>query len=148
MQCEMPSVNSNPEQIKEYLTKYKNIAIVGASPNPAKDSNMVTKYMIEAGYNVFPIYPKEDEILGRKVYRSLKEIPEKVDIVVVFRKPEAVNAIADAVIERGDVNVLWTQIGIVNNEAAQKAKEHGIDVVQNLCIKVEHNRLIANNSGN
>jgi len=148
MQCEMPSVNSNPEQIKEYLTKYKNIAIVGASPNPAKDSNMVTKYMIDAGYNVFPIYPKEDEILGRKVYRSLKEIPEKVDIVVVFRKPAAVSAIADAVIERGDVNVLWTQIGIVNNEAAQKAKEHGIDVVQNLCIKVEHNRLIANNSGN
>ena len=142
MQCEMPSVNSNPEQIKEYLTKYKNIAIVGASPNPAKDSNKVTKYMIEAGYNVFPIYPKEDEILGRKVYRSLKEIPEKVDIVVVFRKPNAVSAIADAVIERGDVDVLWTQLGIVNNEAAQKARDNGIKVVQNQCIKIEHHRLL------
>ncbi len=141
MECEIPSVNSNPQEIKEYLQKYKNIAIVGASPNPAKDSHKVTKYMIDAGYNVFPIYPKEDEILGQKVYRSLKDIPEKVDIVVVFRKPEAVNAIADACIQRGDVNLLWTQLGIVNNEAAKKAKEHGIDVVQNLCIKVEHNRL-------
>ena len=142
MQCEMPTVNSNPEEIKEILEKYKNIAIVGASPKPEKDSNMVTKYMIEAGYNVFPIYPKEDEILGRKVYRSLAEIEEKVDIVVVFRKPAAVAPVADAVIERGDVDVLWTQLGIVNNEAAQKAKDAGIKVVQNLCIKIEHRNLL------
>ena len=142
MQCEMPTVNSNPEEIKEILQKYKNIAIVGASPKPEKDSNIVTKYMINAGYNVFPIYPKEDEILGRKVYRSLAEIPEKVDIVVVFRKPAAVAPVADAVIERGDVDVLWTQLGIVNNEAAQKAKDAGIKVVQNLCIKIEHRNLL------
>ena len=140
MECEMPTVNSNSQEVKEYLEKYKNIAIVGASPNPQKDSNKVTKYMIEAGYNVFPIYPKEDTILGQKVYRSLKEIPHKVDIVVVFRKPNAVDAIADACIERGDVNLLWTQLGIVNNTAAQKAKDNGIDVVQNLCIKIEHKR--------
>jgi predicted CoA-binding protein len=138
----MPTVNSNPEEIKEILEKYKNIAIVGASPKPEKDSNMVTKYMIDAGYNVFPIYPKEDEILGRKVYRSLAEIPEKVDIVVVFRKPAAVSPVADAAIERGDVDVLWTQLGIVNNQAAQKAKDAGIKVVQNLCIKVEHRNLL------
>jgi len=142
MQCEMPTVNSNPEEVKEILEKYKNIAIVGASPKPEKDSNMVTKYMIDAGYNVFPIYPKEDEILGQKVYRSLKEIPHKVDIVVVFRKPAAVAPVADAVIERGDVDVLWTQLGIVNNEAAQKAKDAGIKVVQNLCIKIEHKNLL------
>ena len=144
MECEIATVNSNPQEIKEYLEKYKNIAIVGASPNPAKDSHRVTKYMIEAGYNVFPIYPKEDTILGEKVYRSLKEIPHKVDIVVVFRKPNAVDAVADACIERGDVELLWTQLGIVNNSAAQKAKEHNIDVVQNLCIKIEHNRLFGN----
>jgi len=144
MQCEMPTVNSNPQEVKEYLEKYKNIAIVGASPNPEKDSNMVTKYMINAGYNVFPIYPKEEIILGQKVYRSLKEIPHKVDIVVVFRKPNAVDAIVDACIERGDIELLWTQLGIVNNNAAQKAKEHNINVVQNLCIKIEHSRLIGN----
>ncbi len=143
MQCEMPSVNSNKEEVKEYLEKYKNIAIVGASPNPQKDSNMVTKYMIDAGYNVFPIYPKEDIILGQKVYRSLAEIPHKIDIVVIFRKPAAVSAIADAVIARGDVDLMWTQLGIVNNEAAQKVKDAGINVVQNLCIKIEHKNLIA-----
>ena len=140
MECEMPSVNSNSQEVKEYLQKYKNIAIVGASPNPEKDSNKVTKYMINAGYNVFPIYPKEDTILGQKVYRSLKEIAQKVDIVVVFRKPNAVDAIADACIERGDVDLLWTQLGIVNNEAAKRAKDHGINVVQNMCIKIEHQR--------
>ena len=142
MQCEMPTVNSNPQEVKEILKKNKNIAIVGASPKPEKDSNMVTKYMIEAGYNVFPIYPKEDKILGCKVYRSLAEIDEKIDIVVVFRKPAAIIPIANAVIERGDVNVLWTQLGIVNNEAAQKAKNAGIKVVQNLCIKIEHKKLL------
>ena len=142
MQCELPSVNSNPEEIKKYLETYKNIAIVGASPNPIKDSNKVTKYMIEAGYNVFPIYPKEDKILGQKVYRSLLDIEEKVDIVVVFRKPQAVLAVAEACIKRGDVYLLWTQLEIVNNEAAEKAKENGINVVQNLCIKVEHHHLL------
>jgi len=140
MECPLPTVNSNDEEIKKYLSEYKNIAIVGASPNPQKDSNKVTKYMIEAGYNVFPIYPKEDEILGQKVYRSLKEIDKKVDIVVCFRKPNAIDAIADACIDRGDVDVLWTQLGIVNNEAAQKARDNNIKVVQNLCIKIEHNK--------
>jgi predicted CoA-binding protein len=140
MECPLPTVNSNSEEIKNYLQKYKNIAIVGASPNPTKDSNKVTKYMIEAGYNVFPIYPKEDEILGRKVYRSLLDIEDKVDIVVVFRKPAAVTAVAEAAIKRGDVDVLWTQLGIVNNEAAKTAQENGIKVVQNLCIKIEHQR--------
>ncbi len=142
MQCEMPTVNSNPQEIKEILQKYKNIAIVGASPKPEKDSHIVTKYMIEAGYNVFPIYPKEDVILGQKVYRSLAEIPHKVDIVVVFRKPAAVMPVAEATIARGDVDVLWTQLGIVNNQAAQMAKDAGIKVVQNLCIKIEHKNLL------
>jgi predicted CoA-binding protein len=142
MQCEMPTVNSNPQEVKEILQKYKNIAIVGASPKPEKDSHIVTKYMIDAGYNVFPIYPKEDEILGQKVYRSLAEIDKKVDIVVVFRKPAAVMPVAEATIARGDVDVLWTQLGIVNNEAAKKAQDTGIKVVQNLCIKIEHRNLL------
>ncbi|WP_457605282.1 CoA-binding protein [Nitratifractor sp.] len=142
MECEFPRINSNEEEVKRYLQESKNIAVIGASPNPSKDSNMVTIYLIEHGYNVFPVYPKEEEILGRKVYRSLKEIPEPVDMVVVFRKPAAVAPIADACIERGDVKVLWTQKGIVNNEAAEKAREHGIDVVQNMCAMVEHRELL------
>ena len=142
MECEFPRVNSNPQEVEKYLRETKTIAVVGASPDSSKDSHKVTKYLIEHGYEVFPIYPKEDEILGQKVYRSLKEIEKPVDMVVVFRKPSAVSAIADACIERGDVKVLWTQKGIVNNEAAERAKEAGISVVQNMCAMVEHRELI------
>jgi predicted CoA-binding protein len=142
MECEFPRINSNEEEVKGYLSSCKNIAVVGASPNPEKDSHKVTRYLIEHGYNVFPIYPKGEDFLGHRYYRSLKEIDRPVDMVVVFRKPEAVGPIADACIERGDVKVLWTQKGIVNNAAAEKAKEHGIDVVQNMCAMVEHRELL------
>ncbi|ADV45743.1 CoA-binding protein [Nitratifractor salsuginis] len=142
MECEFPRINSNEEEVRRYLTECRRIAVVGASPNPEKDSHRVTRYLIEHDYTVYPIYPKGEEFLGQKYYRSLKEIPEPVDMVVVFRKPEAVGPIADACIERGDVKVLWTQKGIVNNEAAEKAREHGINVVQNMCAMVEHRELI------
>ncbi len=145
MECEFPTINSNPEEMREYFDKCKTIAVIGASPNPQKDSHKVTAYLINQGYRVFPVYPKEDEILGQKVYRSLAEIDEPVDMVVVFRKPEACKPIAEACIKRGDVKVLWCQIGIVNNEAAQKAKEAGIDVVQNHCAMVEHRKLVNEN---
>ncbi len=142
MECEFPRINSNEEEIKQYLSESRAIAVVGASPNPQKDSHKVTRYLIEHGYSVYPIYPKGEEFLGRKYYRSLLDIPETIDMVVVFRKAEAVGPIADACIKRGDVKVLWTQKGIVNNEAAQKAKDHGINVVQNMCAMVEHRELI------
>ncbi len=142
MECEFPRINSDEEAVKKFLQECRRIAVVGASPNPEKDSHRVTKYLMEHGYTVYPIYPKGEDFLGRRFYRSLKEIDEPVDMVVVFRKPEAVGPIADACIERGDVKVLWTQKGIVNNAAAEKAKEHGIDVVQNMCAMVEHRELI------
>jgi predicted CoA-binding protein len=91
---------------------------------------------------MIPIYPKEEEILGQKVYRNLLEIDEPVDMVVVFRKPEVVDAVVDACIKRGDVKVLWTQKGIVNNKAAEKAEAAGISVVQNQCAMVEHRNLM------
>jgi len=143
MECEMPKVNSNTDEMIEYFKTTQTIAVVGASPKPEKDSHKVAKYLLEVGYNMIPIYPKESEILGQKVYRSLKEIDQNIDMVVVFRKPDVVNAVADACIERGDVKVLWTQIGIINNEAAQKAKDAGIAVVQNYCAMVEHRELMA-----
>ena len=141
MECEFPRISSNKEEIIQYFKDTKNIAVIGASPNLQKDSHRVAKYLLEAGYKMFPVYPKEEEILGQKVYRSLLEIDEPVDMVVVFRKPEAVNAITDACIQRGDVKVLWTQIGIVNNAAAQKAKDAGIHVVQNRCAMVDHREI-------
>ncbi len=138
MECEIPRVNSNPDEMKKYFQECKTIAVIGCSPKPEKDSNKVAKYLVEVGYDMIPIYPKGDEILGQKVYKSLADIDRPVDMVVVFRKPAAVTAIADACIKRGDIKVLWTQIGIVNNEAAQKARDAGISVVQSYCAMVEH----------
>jgi predicted CoA-binding protein len=142
MECEFPRISSNKEEIIQYFKDTESIAVIGVSPDPKKDSHRVAKYLLEAGYRMIPVYPKEEEILGQKVYRSLLEIDEPVDMVVVFRKPEAVNAITDACIQRGDVKVLWTQIGIVNNAAAQKAKDAGIHVVQNQCAMVDHRELL------
>jgi predicted CoA-binding protein len=138
MECEFPRVNSNKDEIIKYFNETKTIAILGLSPDAAKDSHKVAKYLLEAGYRIIPVYPKEDEILGQKVYRSLLDIDMPVDMVVVFRKPEAVDAVADACIKRGDIKILWTQIGIVNNEAVQRAKDAGISVVQNRCAMVDH----------
>jgi len=142
MECEMPLINSNPEEMREIFESVKTIAILGLSPDESKASNMVAKYLQNAGYKIVPVYPKEDEILGEKVYRSLAEIPFKVDMVDIFRKPKAFDAIADACIARGDIDVFWGQLGLVNNEAAQKAKDAGMKVVQNYCTKLEHKALM------
>lgn len=143
MECEMPLVNSNREEMKEIFESVKTIAILGLSPDESKASNMVARYLKNAGYKIVPVYPKEEEILGEKVYRSLEEIPFEIDMVNIFRKPSAFDAIADACIRRGDIKVFWGQLGLVNNAAAQKAKDAGMKVVQNYCSKIEHQALIA-----
>ena len=142
MECEMPLVNSNPEEMREIFNTVKTIAILGLSPDESKASNIVAKYLQNAGYKIVPVYPKEDEILGEKVYRSLAEIPFEIDMVDIFRKPAAFDAVADACITRGDVKVFWGQLGLVNNAAAQKAKDAGMKVVQNYCTKLEHKALM------
>ena len=141
MECEFPSVNSNKQEIKEILESVKTIAVLGLSPDETKASHRVAKYLQEVGYKIVPVYPKEETILGEKVYRSLLEIPFNVDMVDIFRKPNALDAIADACIERGDVKVFWAQKEIVNNVAAQKAKDAGMMAVQNMCTMVEHKTL-------
>jgi predicted CoA-binding protein len=141
MECEFPTINADANEIKEIFKTVKTIAVIGLSPDPTKDSHRVAKYLKEAGYTIIPVYPKEEEILGEKVYRSLKEIPGKVDMVDIFRKPAAVAPIVDACIERGDVDVVWLQAGIVNNEAAEKARNAGMKVVQSRCAMVDHRNL-------
>jgi predicted CoA-binding protein len=143
MECEIATINSNPEETREIFNSIKTIAVLGLSPDESKASNMVAKYLQNAGYKVVPVYPKEEEILGEKVYRSLAEIPFEVDMVDIFRKPNAFDAVADACIARGDIKVFWGQLGLVNNEAAQKAKDAGMQVVQNKCAKLEHKALFA-----
>jgi predicted CoA-binding protein len=131
------------DEIKEIFESVKTIAVLGLSPDESKASHRVAKYLQEAGYKIVPVYPKEETILGEKVYRSLAEIPFEVDMVDIFRKPAAFDAIADACIERGDVKVFWGQVGLVNNAAAQKAKDAGMKVVQNQCAMVDHRNIFA-----
>lgn len=141
MDCEFPSINSNPEQIKKIFASVKTIAIIGLSPDTSKASNKVAKYLQAQGYKIIPVYPKEETILGEKVYRSLKEITERVDMVDIFRKPAFLQTVAEEAIARKDVKIFWAQLGIVNNEAAKKAQAAGMQVVQNKCTLVEHRNL-------
>ena len=96
--------------------------------------------MQNAGFKIVPIYPKEDEILGEKVYRSLSEIPFDIDIVDIFRKPDAIAKVVDEVLvlKMRKIKTVWFQLGLSNNEAAQKALDNGLKVVQNKCTKIEH----------
>ena len=143
MECEFPTVNSNMDEVKEIFDSVKTIAVLGLSPDESKDSHRVAKYLQAQGYKIVPIYPKGETILGEKVYNSLADIPFAVDMVDVFRKAAALDAIADACIARGDVKVFWAQKGIVNNEAAKKAQDAGMRVVQNQCTMVDHRNLQA-----
>lgn len=141
MECEFPTVNSKNEEILDIFKNTKTIAIAGLSPDSDKASNMVAVYLQNAGFKIVPVYPKEETILGEKVYRTISEIPFKIDMVDIFRKPDAISSIVDEAIQRGDVDTVWFQLGLVNNEAALKAKEAGLRVVQNKCTKIEHRNL-------
>ena len=141
MECEFPTVNASSDEIRAIFNEVKTIAVVGLSPDSSKDSHHVATYLQQAGYKIVPIYPKELTILGEKAYPSLADVPFAIDMVDIFRKPEALDAIADAAIARGDVKVFWSQLGVVNNAAAEKAKAAGMRVVQNKCTMVEHRKL-------
>jgi len=121
------------------LNKYKNIAMVGLSANPYRPSHFAAIYMIAEGYNIIPVNPMSKEILGRKCYPSLRDIPEPVEIVDVFRNSKDVPPVAEEAIEIG-AQVLWLQLGVINQEAALKAQQAGLEVVMDRCVKIEHAR--------
>ena len=126
--------------LRQILSSAKNIAVVGLSPDESKPSNEVAKFLIERGFNVFPVYPKFDEILGRKVYRNLMQIEGDIDIAVMFRKGEFASELVKDAVKKG-VKTLWLQLGITNDEAGAVARENGINFVQDRCIKIELQRL-------
>ncbi len=138
------------EATKEILESHSTVAVVGLSRNPSKDSYRVAEYLQSQGYRIVPVNPVAEEILGEKSYSSLLELPDElkraVGIVDIFRPPEAVPPIVDDAIklreEHGAPHVVWMQLGIVNEEAAEKARAAGIMVVMDRCIKVEHQRLL------
>jgi predicted CoA-binding protein len=131
-----PSSWANPRLIREILEDARVVAIVGISDSPSKPSFNVARYLIEQGYRVVGVNPSLDEVLGTDCYPSLEAIPEPVDVVDVFRKPDAVEAIVDEAIHLR-IPYLWLQEGVVNEEAAQKAKEAGIRVVMDRCMMHE-----------
>ncbi len=127
-------------KIRDILAYANTIAILGLSPKPERDSNMVARYLKDQGYTIIPVRPAQDEILGKKAYASLDDIKEPVDIVDVFRNPAQIVPHAHEAI-RLKPKVFWMQLNIENHEAAELLTAAGIDVVMDRCIKVDHGRL-------
>src|SRR5258706_5345626 len=127
------------DTILEILKKYKTIAVVGLSSNPMRPSFGVTEYMQGKGYRIIRVNPNETEVLGEKSYARLEDVPEKIEIVNVFRRAEEVLPVVESAIRIG-TKVIWMQVGIENEEAAAKARAAGLVVVEDACILVEHRR--------
>ena len=122
---------------KEILQKYKKIAVVGLSSDPARASHGVSHYMQKSGYEITPVNPNEVNVLGEKAYASLDEVPGPIEIVDIFRRPEFVPDVVEAAIRR-HAKVIWMQLGVTHEEAAQRARAAGMEVVMDLCILQEH----------
>jgi predicted CoA-binding protein len=133
---------NEPDKIQKALETAETVAVIGCSPNPARPSNSISRYLLEQGYSVIPVNPGHREILKQKCYRSLSEIPleVRVDLVDVFRRPEAVPALAEEAIARG-VPFVFLQLGVVHREAAGRLEAAGVGVAMDRCILVEHRRL-------
>lgn len=132
---------NDDQMMKDILLSARTIASVGLSSNQEKESYWIVSYLKDQGYRIIPVNPMADEILGEKVYPDLESVPEKIDVVQVFRKPEDVPPVVDSAIKIG-AKVVWMQEGIVNEEAAQKARQAGLQVVMDACMRVTHRRLI------
>ena len=145
MQADQEPINLSSWQRDDVMTaalKENHIAVVGLSPNPLRDSNMVARYMLEAGYTVYPVNPKEEEILGLTCYANLAELPHPVGIVNVFRDASAVPKISEHTVQIG-APYLWLQLGVVSQTGINIAQNGGVQCIVDKCIKVEHARLKA-----
>jgi predicted CoA-binding protein len=140
-----PAFDLTPYQdgltIQRVLHTAKTIAIVGLSPNELRASYFVGYYLRRHGYQIIPVNPRETEILGQKTFRSLLDVPVAIDVVNVFRAPDAVPGIAAEAVEMRAGN-LWCQFGVISEEGARIAQEGGVSVVMDRCIKVEHARYV------
>lgn len=126
---------------KEILERSKVIAVVGLSPDAEKPGNAVAQYLIAHGYRVIPVNPDHENILGQKTYKTLSDIPEKVDIVDIFMRADVLLPVVEEAV-RIKPKCIWLQLGIINEEAKRLAEENGIAFFMDRCIKIEHNRLI------
>lgn len=128
------------DEIEAILAEAKTIAVVGVSTKEESASNRVARYLMEKGYNIIPVNPRYDEVLGKKCYPDLKSIPEHVEVVDIFRNIEAIPAIVDEAIDI-KAEAVWMQLDLVHEEAAARARKAGLRVVMNKCIKIEHTRI-------
>jgi uncharacterized protein len=135
--------NPGVEPIAEILSKYRTIGVVGLSSDASRPSYGVSEYMQSAGYRIIPVNPNEREVLGEKSYARLEEVPEKIEIVDIFRRIEQVAAVVDSAISIG-AQVVWMQQGIEHQASAEKASAAGLIVVMDACILVEHKRFRRN----
>lgn len=131
---------SEIQRLRRILSTSNSIAVVGLSANWYRPSYFAAKYLMNHGYEVFPVNPNYEEVLGRKCYPDLKSLPTRVDVVDIFQKPDRVPELVTDAIDIG-ARVVWMQIGIVHEEAARRAREAGLEVVMNRCMKIEYARL-------
>lgn len=129
------------QALRALLESVRRIAVVGLSPKPHRDSNRVARYLLESGYEVIPVYPREEQILGQRVYRSVADIPAALDLVDVFRRSETLAEVVDDAL-RAKTPALWFQLGCVDEDAARRAQAAGALVVMDRCIMVDHRRLL------
>jgi len=129
-------INSQ-ETIERVLNESRTIAVVGLSSDPSRPSNSVSKYMQSRGYRVIPVNPNESEVLGERAYAMLSDVPEKIDLVDIFRRSEEAGHHVDEAIRIG-ARAVWLQEGVIDFDAARRAQEAGLDVVMDLCILKEH----------
>lgn len=123
----------------QIIQNSKSVALVGVSANPIRSSNFVASYLVRTPFRTYPVNPAYDEVLGLETYDTLADLPEVPDIVDVFRRHDAIPEVVDQAIEVG-AKVVWLQLGLRHDEAAQKAVDAGLQVVQNRCLKIEHAR--------
>lgn len=133
---------TSDERIRGIVTTAETLAVIGCSGTPGKPSHGVPRYMLDHGYEVLPVNPNREEVLGRPAVDSVADIEASVDLVDVFRPSEEVAGIVEETLDRGDEPVIWTQFGIQDREATDRAEAAGLTVVEDRCLKVEHDRLI------
>jgi predicted CoA-binding protein len=134
-------VNPDDAATRALLERTRRIVVVGLSPKAHRASHRVARYMQEQGYEVVPVYPREQVILGEKVYRRVQDVPGPVDLVDVFRRSDDLPAVFDDVLASG-ATAVWTQLGCVDEDGARRAREAGFMVVMDRCLMVEHARLL------
>jgi predicted CoA-binding protein len=136
--------NPDDATVHRLLETARRIAVVGLSPKPHRDSNRIGRYLLDRGYEVVPVYPREEAILGQKVYRRLQDVPGRVDLVDVFRRSEELSGVVDDALS-AHAPALWFQLGCVDEDAARRAVTAGATVVMDRCIMIEHAALLGRN---